>query len=114
MTMAFKNDISNLLLGKIMSVDFLIVIVAMGVGWGTLTQRVSGLDNKIEANKLMASAEIIELKAESSNVKQEVSQINRKLDVMGNNQEHFKEQITGLDQRSVQMLRILQKETENF
>lgn len=108
--MTIKKDISNMVLGKIMSFDFLVVLVVMGIGWGTLTQRVSGLDAKIDENKIMATAEIVDLKSEYKSVNREVSSISRKLDVMGNNQEHFKDQLAGLESRSVQVLNILQKE----
>lgn len=107
-----KADITNSVLGRVLSLEFLGMVVVMGVSWGTLTARVQGLDGQIEENKRAAMAQISELKLESSNVKNEVVLINRKLDVMGNNQDHFKDQIEGLDDRSVQILEILKHESD--
>ena len=108
--MTTGKDIPNTVLGKFLSLEFLGMVVLMGISWGTLTQRVSGLDDQIAENKEVAAVQIAELKAESGNVKNEVSQINRKLDVMGNNQEHFKDSITDLSKRSEKMLEILEKD----
>jgi hypothetical protein len=108
-----KADMPNTVLGRFISLEFLGMLVVMGISWGTLTARVQGLDERVADNKEVASVQIAELKAESSNVKNEVTQINRKLDVMGNNQEHFKESITDLNNRSGQILQILENEYKN-
>ncbi len=49
-----------------------------------------------------------EIKTETGALKGEVVTINRKLDVMANNQEHFKDQIQALDGRLDRILDILE------
>lgn len=102
------SDISNSFLGKFISLEFLFMIIMTGVSWGALTQRVSGLESNILESKGVTEENISELKQEAKTNRQEVAQINRKLDVMSNNQEHFKEQIETIDRRLQEILKSLE------
>jgi len=108
--MPTKADMPNSVLGRFISLEFLGMLVVIAVSWGSLTTRVSGLDEQIADNKATSSQSISEIKSETSELKKEVVDINRKLDVMGNNQEHFRDQINSMDARSMEILKLLERE----
>jgi predicted nucleic acid-binding Zn-ribbon protein len=93
------KDIPNSVLGKILSFEFLGMIVVLGVAWGTLTTKVNSLENHVEDAKVQQSEQVNESKKVTDDLSKEVNQINRKVDVLGNNQEHFKRQIESVDDR---------------
>ena len=93
------KDISNSVLGKLLSFEFLGMIVVLGVAWGTLTTKVNSLENHVEDAKVQQIVQVNESKKVTDDLSKEVNQINRKVDVLGNNQEHFKRQIESVDDR---------------
>ena len=105
-----KQDIPNSLLGKILSFEFLGMLVVLGISWGTLTAKVNGLESHVEEAKEQQIIVVQETKKETDELKREVSQINRKVDVMGNNQEHFKQQIEAVDDRLERIQQILEQD----
>lgn len=109
--MPTRADMPNTVLGRFLSLEMLGMLVMIGVSWGSLTSRVSGLDIQVTQDKQDSAKAVSEIKSETSELKKDVALINRKLDVMGNNQQHFKEQIDGLDDRSVQILEVLQDQS---
>jgi predicted nucleic acid-binding Zn-ribbon protein len=94
-----KQDIPNSVLGKILSFEFLGMLVLLGVAWGTLTTKVNSLENHVQDAKTQQIHEVIESKKVTDDLSKEVNQINRKVDVLGNNQDHFKRQIESVDDR---------------
>lgn len=94
-----QKDIPNSVLGKILSFEFLGMLVVFGVSWGTLTNKVNSLENHVEDSKEQQVLQVIESKKVTDDLSKEVNQINRKVDVLGNNQEHFKRQIESVDDR---------------
>jgi hypothetical protein len=107
--MAARDDMPNSVLGRFLSLEMLGMLVVIGVSWGALTARVSGLDEKLHETKEESEEKIEEVRVETMELKKDVSQMNRKLDVMGNNQEHFKDSIESLDDRTMKILDLLER-----
>lgn len=105
-----QEDIPNSVLGRLLSLEFLGMLVVIGISWGSLTTRVSGLDDQIASDKALSTESVKQLKDDTGELKDEVIDINRKLDVMGNNQEHFRAQVTAMDKRSMEILKLLERE----
>jgi peptidoglycan hydrolase CwlO-like protein len=99
----------NVVLGKILSIEFLGMLLVLAVSWGTLTNKVNGLEDHVEEAKQQQAHQVYEAKKTTDELSKEVSQINRKVDVMGNNQEHFKRQIDAVDDRLEQIQKTLEK-----
>lgn len=76
------REISNNALAKIDWVGFATLLVIGGIAWGSVTQRLEATENsaRVQGDSL-------------EELRKNVSDIERKLDVMGNNQGHFKAQI---------------------
>ena len=102
------KDLPNLTLGRFMTLEMLGMVAIIAVSWGTVTGKVSGLEDKVAETKHQQAQEGRELKQETKQLTSDVSNINRKLDVMSNNQEHFKKQIGTLDDRLDRILDILE------
>jgi len=94
-----QGDISNSVLGRFLTLEMLGMVVLIGVSWGALTTRVNSLDSQIEDAKETTAYEVAEAKKVTDNLSSEVNQINRKVDVLGSNQEHFNDQINRVDDR---------------
>jgi len=94
-----RGDISNSVLGRFLTLEMLGMVVLIGVSWGALTTRVNSLDSQIEDAKETTAHEVAEAKKVTDNLSSEVNQINRKVDVLSSNQEHFKDQINRVDDR---------------
>lgn len=103
-----ENDIPNTVLGKFISLEFLAMLVVVGISWGAITARVAALDEKIDDHKLARMEQVSEINRQTEHLNQEVIDINRKLDVMGNNQEHFKRQIDAVDVRLEKIQELLE------
>lgn len=84
---------------KVVSIEFLSVLFLIGVSWGTLTMKVSGLENQVTDQKTEQQKDLGDAKKITDDLSKEVNQINRKVDVLGTNQEHFKGQIERMDDR---------------
>lgn len=104
------DDIPNSFLGRLISLEFLGMLVLIAVSWGALTARVSGLDNTIAEQKELQTVENTEAKKVTTELSREVNQINRKVDVLGANQEHFKNQIDSLDGKLEKIQDLLEKD----
>lgn len=94
-----QDDIPNSVLGRFLTLEMLGMVVLIGVSWGALTTRVNSLDSQIADAKETTAYEVAEAKKVTDNLSEEVNQINRKVDVLGSNQEHFKDQIDRVDDR---------------
>jgi FtsZ-binding cell division protein ZapB len=103
------EDITNDGLGKLLSLEFLAMMMALAVSWGVVTTKVDAVESQVADNKRERLIEIDELKAQTTALSNNVNQINRKVDVLGNNQDHFKKQNDSLDKRMDKMLEILEK-----
>jgi len=104
-----KQDIPNTVLGRFLSLEMLGMIVIIGISWGTLTAKVTGLESHIEETKETHAKERVESKTVTDELSREVNQINRKVDVLGNNQEHFKRQIDSVDDRLEKIQQLLEQ-----
>lgn len=105
-----QNDIPNSVLGKILSFEFLGIVFVLGLSWATLTSKVDALDSRVEEHKSERVEQLAEIKGQTQKLSVELNDVNRKLDVMGNNQQHFKTQIETLDKRLDRVLDILEAE----
>lgn len=94
-------DTPNRVLGRlnVLSLEFIGVVFVIGVSWATLSNKVAGLESQVTDAKLVQSVESTEAKKVTDDLAHEVNQINRKVDVLGNNQEHLKRQIDSVDGR---------------
>lgn len=106
------EDITNDGLGKLLSLEFLAMMMALAVSWGVITTKVDAVENQVADNKRERFIEINELKAQNDAVSKDVNTINRKLDVMGNNQDHLKKQVDSLDRRIDKVLEILERDPQ--
>ena len=88
-----KQDIPNSVLGRFLTLEMLGMVVLIAVSWGTLTSKVSGLDNQVSEAKVIQAKESEQSRAVTTELSKEVNDINRKVDVLTNNQMHFKAQI---------------------
>jgi outer membrane murein-binding lipoprotein Lpp len=104
-----QKDIPNTVLGKIFTFDFFLVLVALGVSWGTLSAKVNSLEGHVEESKANQLYQVSESKKVTDKLSDEVNQINRKVDVLGNNQEHFKRQIEVVDDRLEKIQQFLEE-----
>jgi hypothetical protein len=103
------QDIPNSVLGKFLSLEMLGMVVVVAISWGVVTTKVSGLEREYEKSKSVQLAVDREQGQETRAIRDEVGLINRKVDVLGNNQEHFKDQIERVDDRLDLILDILEK-----
>ncbi len=94
-----RNDIPNSVLGRFLSLEMLGMLVVVGVSWGTITSKVNSLEDHVEDAKVQQIYQVGESKKVTDDLSKEVNQINRKVDVLGNNQDHFKKQIETIDSR---------------
>lgn len=108
--MSTKPDITNIGLGKCLTLENLIMVVALGVAWGTLTANVNALDKRVDENKVARNEQMKDVKSDQIEMRAEVNMINRKLDVMTNNQENFKGQISGQDRKLEKILNTLEEQ----
>jgi len=104
------KDIPNAILGRFLTLEMLGMVFIIGVSWATITSKVAGLEEQYENSKVTQLEVDKEQGQETKAIRDEVSLINRKMDVMGNNQEHFKQQIDKVDDRLDDILKILEKE----
>lgn len=107
------KDIPNTVLGRFLTMEMLGMVVLIAVSWGTLTTKVNSLDNQVAEAKQTTAYEVAEAKKVTDDLSKEVNQINRKVDVLGNNQEHFKRQIDSVDDRLEKIQTLLEKERES-
>jgi len=105
-----KEDIPNTVLGRFLTFEMLGMVVLIAVSWGTLTSKVSSLESQVTDAKLVQSVESTESKKVTDDLSKEVNQINRKVDVLGNNQEHFKRQIDAVDDRLEKIQHLLEQD----
>lgn len=92
-----------------LSLEFLGLLILVGISWGTLTAKVSGLEEKVTDQKSTQAYETVESKKVTDDLSKEVNQINRKVDVLGTNQEHFKAQINRVDDRLEKIQELLEE-----
>jgi uncharacterized protein YlxW (UPF0749 family) len=95
---------------SVLSVEFLGLLMLVGISWGTLTSKVSGLESAVEDQKSITAQEVVQTKQVTDDLSKEVNQINRKVDVLGTNQEHFKAQINRVDDRLEKIQDILEQQ----
>lgn len=104
-----KPDIPNSVLGRFLTLEMLGMVVLIAVSWGTLTSKVSSLEGQVTDAKLVQAVESSEAKKVTDDLANEVNQINRKVDVLGNNQEHFKRQIDSVDGKLEKIQELLEQ-----
>jgi uncharacterized protein YlxW (UPF0749 family) len=107
-----KDDIPNTVLGRFLTLEMLGMVVLIAVSWGTLTSKVSSLENQVTDAKLVQSVDSTQAKKVTDDLAHEVNDINRKVDVLGNNQEHFKRQIDAVDGRLERIQELLERHGE--
>lgn len=105
-----KPDIPNSVLGRFLTLEMLGMVVLIAVSWGTLTSKVSSLEGQVTDAKLVQAVDSSESKKVTDELSREVNAINRKVDVLGNNQEHFKTQIKSVDDRLERIQDLLEKQ----
>lgn len=110
--MAQDRDIPNAILGRFLTLEMLGMVFIIGVSWATITSKVSGLENQYEKSKQTQVQIDQEQGQEIKDIGHDVGLINRKVDVLGNNQEHFKSQIDRVDDRLDLILNILEKDAK--
>lgn len=108
-----SGDIPNSVLGKILSFEFLGIVFVLGLSWATLTSKVDALEERVEDNKEDGVHQLAEIKGQTQKLSTDLNDVNRKLDVMSNNQLHFKAQIDTLDKRLEKVLDILEEHPPN-
>jgi small-conductance mechanosensitive channel len=104
-----KQDIPNSVLGRFLTLEMLGMVVLIAVSWGTLTSKVAGLDNQVSEAKAIQALQAAESKSVTSELSKEVNDINRKVDVLGNNQIHFKQQIDAVDDKLEKIQELLEQ-----
>ena len=104
-----QQDIPNSVLGKILSFEFLGLVFILGISWATLTSKVGALEERVEDNKEERVQQLTEIKGQSQKLSVDLNNLNRKLDVVSNNQLHAKQQIDALDKRLEKVLDILER-----
>lgn len=103
-----RDDIPNSVLGRFLTLEMLGMVVLIAISWGTLTSKVASLEGQVTDAKMVQSVESTASKKVTDDLSKEVNDINRKVDVLGNNQEHFKRQIDQVDQRLERIQAILE------
>lgn len=103
-----KDDIPNTVLGRFLTLEMLGMVVLIAVSWGTLTSKVSSLENQVTDAKLVQSVDSTQAKKVTDDLAHEVNDINRKVDVLGNNQQHFKQQIDSVDNKLEKIQELLE------
>jgi len=110
MKMPDPVDITNKALAKMFSIDFLVVVLAGGVAWGTLSSSVDTNAESIVDHAKKHTAEIKDLETDQRATGRDVQDIKVELGKMSNNQEHFKEKIDEMAETQKETLRILRRE----
>lgn len=72
------DDITNRVLGRFLSAEVLTLLIVGGMAWGSLTTEVDALDG-----------EVSEVHQDQKEAREDVNEINSRLDVIQTNQEHF-------------------------
>ena len=110
----------NITLGRFMTLEMLGMVAVIAVSWGTVTSKVAGLEERLIETKQQQVQDDNETKHETKELKEDVSIINRKVDVLSNNQEHFKRQINKLDDQlgsiskdNRAIIKLLEKQNES-
>ena len=106
-----RDDVPNTVLGRFLTLEMLGMVVLIAVSWGTLTSKVVSLESQITDAKLVQAVDRTEAKKVTDALAHEVNDINRKVDVLGNNQEHFKRQMDQVDTRLERIQELLEERT---
>lgn len=94
-----RDDLPVTVLGRFLTLEMLGMVVLIAVSWGTLTAKVNSLDDQVSDAKDLTAYEVQEAKKVTDSLSSEINQINRKVDVLGANQDHFNNQIEQIDTR---------------
>jgi len=97
------NDGANAFIRRFVTVEFLGVLVVVGISWGSLASDVS-------THNAQHAAEVHELKQEQKALAHNVHEVDRKLGVIETNQDHFKEQLKQQREKQEETLRILRSQ----
>lgn len=107
------DDMTNKALGKFLSLEFLVLLVVSGIAWGTVTSTVADIEQDVQDHDVRHTIDVRELEAEQQKLNKEIGHVNRTLDVLENNQEHFKQRFDKVEADVDKMLEILQKQYPN-
>lgn len=95
---------------KVVSIEFLSILFLIGLSWGALTSKVMSLESQVQDQKQAQNKDTSDAKQVTDELSKEVNTINRKVDVLGTNQEHFKVQIERMDDRLERIQTILERQ----
>lgn len=102
-------DYTNKTIAKLMSLDFLTLIAIVGIAWGAMTVKVESLEESHDEDKEVTKEALLEIKMDNKELTTEVIENTRKLDVIGNNQQHFREQIDHINNSLDTIRKILEE-----
>ena len=108
-----KEDISNRNLLKDIIYIGAIPFCAALIAWGSNSEKVSAVENKVDLHSKAHAAEIETIEAEVKVLQGDVSATRTDVEVIKANQTHFREKIDDIQLDQQEILRILRREYIN-
>lgn len=114
------SDITNKGLGQFITMELVITLIVAGIAWGALSTKVTALSTEVTATEIRSAtrakaddARLAEFSKEQREIERSLAKANRKLDVLENNQDHFKRRFEQVEKNNAKILDILQRQYPN-
>jgi len=104
------DDVTNRVISKLVSVESLVLLVAVSVAYGTLSTTVKALDEKGAAHATLHAKDVVEIKSEQSANTKSLNTVTGKIILIENNLQHLKEAQDQLKADNKEILTILRNQ----